>query len=391
MAIQTHAVSSVPDDILAAALALEPMIRAAAGQIEADRRLPPSLVRAMMEAGIFRMAVPRAYGGGELDPMTQVRVVEELSRMEGSVGWLAMIGAAGGPMAAFLDPPVAQRLFGPVNSVFAGMIRPPQRADVVEGGFRVTGRFRFASGCQHATMMTCGCVLYENGQPLLRADGQQKGRVMLVPVSKVTIVDTWDTTGMRGTGSHDFVVDNVFVPAEESVSVLERPRVSGPSYTFGPIYLVCHAGVPLGIARGALDFMLDLCTHKEMMPSRQLLREDTQVQETIARAEASLGAIRAYVYSSLEDLWETLCKGDKPTMRQRATYRLMMVHCHQIAKEVVSTLYDTAATSAIFRSHPLDRQMRDILTACQHRVVHPKMLRPAGRMFLGMDPEEPFF
>src|SRR5271163_4778643 len=141
MAIQTHPIASTPDDILAAARALEPMVKAAAQQIEADRRLPSALVRAMMEAGIFRMAVPRAYGGGELDPMSQVRVVEELSRMEGSVGWLAMIGAAGGPMAAFLDPPVAQRLFGQVDSVFAGMIRPPQRADVVEGGFRVSGRF----------------------------------------------------------------------------------------------------------------------------------------------------------------------------------------------------------------------------------------------------------
>ncbi len=344
-----------------------------------------------MEAGVFRMAVPRAYGGGELDPMTQVRVIEELSRMEGSVGWLAMIGAAGGPMAAFMDPPVARRLFGQVDSVGAGMIRPPQHAEVVEGGFRVSGRFRFASGCQHATMMTCGCALYQDGKPLLRADGQQKGRVLMIPASKVTIIDTWDTTGMRGTGSHDFVVDNVFVPAEESVSVLERPRVAGPLYTFVPIYLVCHAGVPLGIARSALDFMLELCTVKEMMPSRQLLREDTVVQETIGWAEASLGAARSYVYGTLEELWETLCKGDKPSIRQRAAYRLMMVHSHKIAKEVISVLYDTAATSAIFRTQPLDRQMRDILTACQHRVVHLRMLRPAGRMLLGLDPDEPFF
>jgi alkylation response protein AidB-like acyl-CoA dehydrogenase len=391
MAIQQQPTPSFPDDILAAAQALEPLVAAASDQIEADRRIPPTLARAMMEAGIFRMAAPRAYGGGELDPMTQVRVVEELSRMEGSVGWVAMIGAAGGPMAAFLDPPVAQRLFGRVDSVAAGMIRPPQHAEVVEGGFRVSGRFRFASGCQHASMMTCGCTLFEHGQPLLRADGQPKGRVMLIPASKVTIVDTWDTTGMRGTGSHDFVVDNVFVPAEESVSVLERPRIAGPLYTFAPIYLVCHAGVPLGIGRGALDSVLELCGRKEMAPTRRLLRDDTQTQETIAWAEASLGAARSYVYGTLEDLWETLCKGDKASPRQRAAYRLMMIHSHKIAKEVISVLYDLAATSAIFRAHPLDRRMRDILTACQHRVVHPKMYRPAGRVLLGLDPEEPFF
>jgi alkylation response protein AidB-like acyl-CoA dehydrogenase len=391
MPLQTQPISSAAADIFTAVQAMEPLIRDQTDQMEVDRRLPAPLVRAMMEAGIFRMAVPRVYGGAELDPMTQVRVVEELSRMEGSVGWLAMIGAAGGPMAAFLDPPVAQRLFGQVDSVFAGMIRPPQRADVVEGGFRVSGRFRFASGCQYAKAMTCGCTLYENGEPLLHPNGQQKGRVMLVPASKVTIIDTWDTTGMRGTGSHDFAVDNVFVPAEESVSVLERPRVAGPLFAYPPMYLVCHTGVPLGIARGALDSMLELSGRKELMPSRRLLRDDTQTQETIAWAEATLGAARHYAYGTLEDLWETLCKEQKPSARERATYRLMMVHVHRMAKEVITVLYDTAATSAIFRSHPLDRQMRDILTACQHRVVHMRMYRPAGRMLLGLDPEEPFF
>src|ERR1700724_1287751 len=122
MPTQTHSFPATADDLLAGVLSLEPLVKESRNQMEAERRMPPPLVRAMMEAGVFRMAVPRAYGGGEFDPMTQVRVVEELSRMEGSVGWLAMIGAAGGPMAAFLEPPVAQRLFGQVDSVFAGQI-----------------------------------------------------------------------------------------------------------------------------------------------------------------------------------------------------------------------------------------------------------------------------
>jgi alkylation response protein AidB-like acyl-CoA dehydrogenase len=391
MALQANQQPSTPDEILAAVRAMEPAIQTARDRIEAQRRLPPELLRTIMEAGVFRMAVPRVYGGGEFDPMTQVRVVEELSRMEGSVGWLAMIGAAGGPLAAFLDPPVAQRFYGSVDSVFAGQIRPPQHAEVVQGGFRVSGRYRFASGCQHASAMTCGCTLYENGKPLLHPNGQPKGRVMLIPASKVTIIDTWDTTGMRGTGSHDFVVDDVFVPAEESVSVLEPPRVAGPLYRFPPIYLVCHTGVPLGIARGALDCVLELCGRKELMPSRQLLRDDTHTQETIAWAEASIEAARNYAYGTLEDLWETLCRGDKVSVKQRAHYRLMMVYCHQSAKQVISVLYDLAATSAIFRSHPLERFARDIMTACQHRVVHPRMYRPGGRMLLGLDPDEPFF
>jgi alkylation response protein AidB-like acyl-CoA dehydrogenase len=377
--------------VLQAVEALAPQIRDAADTIEAERRLPPALARALMEAGVFRMGAPRVYGGGEFDPMSQVRVVEELSRLDGSVGWLSMIGSAGSFLAAFLAPPVAQRLFGDPYGVTAGQLRPPQRADLVAGGYRVNGTWHFASGCQHAMTLVCGCVVYERGQPRLLANGRPETRVMLVPVSAATIIDTWHTTGMCGTGSHDFTVDNVFVPFEESPNMADPPHCPGPLYVFPPLFLVSHAGVPLGIARSALDFVEELSAHKEMMPSRRLLREDTQVQETVAWAEATLGAARSYVYSTLEDLWETLCRGDGPSPRQRAQYRLMITYSHQAAKQVVTTLYDTAATSSIFRTSPLDRNMRDILTACQHRVVHLKMYRPAGRLLLGLDPEELFF
>jgi indole-3-acetate monooxygenase len=377
--------------VLHAVAALAPQIKGAADTIEAERRLPPAVARALMEAGVFRMGVPRVYGGGEFDPMSQVRVVEELSRLDGSVGWLSMIGTAGSFLAAFLAPPVAQRLFGDTYSVTAGQLRPPQRADLVDGGYRVSGTWHFASGCQHATTLVCGCVVHEQGHPRLLAHGRPETRVMLVPAAAATISDVWHTTGMRGTGSNDFTVDNVFVPFAESPNMADPPQCPGPLYVFPPLFLVTHAGVPLGIARSALDFMEELSAHKEMLPSRRLLREDTQVQETVAWAEASLEAARSYVYRTLEDLWETLCRGDQPSPRQRAHYRLMMTYAHQAAKQVVSTLYDTAATSAIFQTSPLDRTMRDIFTACQHRVVHLKMYRPAGRLLLGLDPEELFF
>jgi indole-3-acetate monooxygenase len=238
--------------------------------------------------------------------------------------------------------------------------------------------------------MACGCIVYEHGKPRLNRRGEPHIRVMLVPVSKVTIVDVWDTTGMRGTGSNDYIVDNVFVPFEESPSMAEPPRCGAPLYAFPQMYLVSHAGVPLGIARSALDFVIDLSRRKEIAPGK-LIREDTQAQETIAWAEAHLGAARAFVYSTLEDLWATLSQGDKPTVRQRANYRLMITYSHQAAKQLISKLYDLAATSSIFRTSRLERDMRDIITACQHRVVHLKMYRPAGRLLLGLDPEEPFF
>jgi alkylation response protein AidB-like acyl-CoA dehydrogenase len=337
------------------------------------------------------MGVPRIYGGPELDPMAQVRVVEELTRIEGAVGWLSMISSAGSFLAAFLKTEPAQRLFGSVESVLAGQLRPPQRADLADGGYRVSGRFHFASGSGHASVMTCGCTVYENGRPRLTRNGNPEIRVMLVPAAKTRIVDVWDTTGMRGTGSNDFVVEDVFVPFDDCPNLGSGPSyIPGPLYSWPALFLVSHAGVPLGLARNALDFVEELSARKELTPGCPL-REDGQVQETIAKAEAAIEAARCYVYRTLENLWATLCEEEKPSPRQRAHYRLMMTHAHQTAKEVINILYDLAATSAIFRSSPLERNMRDILTSSQHRVVHPKMYRPAGRLILGLDPEELFF
>jgi alkylation response protein AidB-like acyl-CoA dehydrogenase len=390
MASETPVLSETARDILETVQALQPEITDAAESMEQQRRLPPDLVPRLKEAGIFRMGVPRAYGGSELNPMEQVRVVEELSRMNGSVGWLSMIGTASGFLAGYLEPAVAQRLFGGVHTVAAGQIRPPQKAEIVDGGYRVSGKYRFASGSQYATSMVCGCFVYENGQPRRLPNGARETRVMLVPASAVKIVDVWHTTGMRGTGSNDYTVDNVFVPSNESPNMAERPVCPGPLYPFPPLFLVSHAGVPLGIARSALDYVIDLSAGKEVMPGR-IMRDDTQVEETVAWAEASLAAARSYVYSTLEDMWGTLCRKERLSTRQRAHYRMMITYSHQAAKQVIGGLYDTAATSSIVHMNPLDRDMRDILTACQHRVVHSKMYRPAGRMLLGLDADEPFF
>src|SRR5580693_2653390 len=164
MAANLRESANMESTVLEAVKALEPQIRAASGAIEENRRLPATLARSLMEAGVFRMGVPRAYDGPELDPLSQVRVVEELARIEGAVGWLSMISTAGSFIPAFLEPAAAQRLFGPVESVVAGQVRPPQRADLVEGGYRLSGTYHFGSGCQHASVITAGCNIYENGE-----------------------------------------------------------------------------------------------------------------------------------------------------------------------------------------------------------------------------------
>ncbi|MGE0681111.1 MAG: acyl-CoA dehydrogenase family protein [Candidatus Binatia bacterium] len=390
-------VAQTVNDIVKATLALEPLIQESISAMEAERRLAPRVIDALRELGAFRLAVPRVYGGLELDPMTQVRVVEELSRMDGSVGWCAMVSSAGSFAGAFLPPEVAQRVFGHVGFSLAGQVVPVGRAELVEGGYRVTGRYRFGSGCQHASVIVGGCVVFEDGQPRQLAKGRPEIRVMMFPPPACKILNTWHTTGLAGTGSHDYEVEDVFVPFAESWSFAERPPYSGPMYRFPPLFLVTHAGVPLGITRAAIDAVIELAQGKGLMPDphklfgSRLLRDESRVHEAIAVAEGSLAAARGFTYSTLTELWETLNRNEKPSPRQRALYRIMLIDVHRIAKEVVSSMYDLAATSAIYRSHPLDRLMRDILTACQHGVVHPKMYRPAGRLLLGLAAGDPLF
>jgi indole-3-acetate monooxygenase len=385
------------NNIVSATQALAPLIAESTSAMDAQRRLPERLVEALRELGAFRMAVPRAYGGLELDPMTQVRVVEELSRMDGSVGWCAMISTAGSFGSAFLSPPVAQRLCGHTNFSLAGQVMPIGRADLVDGGYRVSGRYRFGSGCQHASIIAGGCIVFEGGKPRRFPDERPEVRVMLFSPSACKILDTWHTTGLSGTGSHDYVVEDVFVPFEESWNFAERPQCSGPLYRFAPLFLVSHAGVPLGLARAALDAVEDLSQRKVLVPDphklfgSRLLRDDSRAHEAVALAEGQLAAARSFAYSSLEELWGTLTRDEKLSARQRALYRIMLIHMHRVAKEVIIAMYDLAATSAIYRTSPLDRIMRDILTACQHGMVHPKMYRPAGRMLLGLHSGDPMF
>ncbi len=383
-------------NIFAATQALAPLIKESVPAMDAERRLPAKLVDALRTLGAFRMAVPRAYGGLELDPMTQVRVVEELSRLDGSVGWCSMISTAGSFGSAFLAPEVAQRLCGHNAFSLAGQVVPIGRAELVAGGYRVSGRYRFGSGCNHASIMAGGSVIFEDGKPRL-VDGRPDIRVMTFPPSSCTILDTWYTTGLVGTGSNDYVVENVFVPFDESWNFAERPQIAGPLYCFAPLFLVSHAGVPLGIARSAIDAVTELASRKDLMPDphklfgSRKLADDSRAHEAIAIAEGELAAARAFTYSSLEELWQTLQRGERLSPRQRALYRIMLIYVHRVAKEVTAKMYDLAATSAIYRSNPLDRLMRDILTACQHGIVHPKMYRPAGRMLLGMEAGDPMF
>jgi indole-3-acetate monooxygenase len=281
-----------------AANALAPQIQASAEEGERMRRLPLPVVQAMAQAGLFRLWIPRALGGEEADPMTLVRVVEEVSRADGAAGWCAAIGGEYGAFGGYLSAGAACEIYGsdPLG-ITGGAFRPFGRAVVVEGGYRVTGRWPLGSGCQHSAWIVGGCQILQEDQPRLDPDGTPVTRLLFFPAASCEILDTWHSIGLRGTGSHDYAVTDVFVPAAHSLSFREPPVEPGPLYAMPTIALFATvlAAVPLGIARHAINILTELAGTKIASRSRRTLRGDATMQADLGRAEALLRSGRAFL------------------------------------------------------------------------------------------------
>jgi len=379
---------SATEAVLAKIRALAPTVNAGLSRMDRECRLTPEVVDGLIATGLFRASVPRAYDGLELDPVSQTRLVEACSRLDGSVGWIAMIGVVGGHIAASLPPAVAREFFARDDAICAGQgFSVGQRADVVPGGWRVSGRFTFGSGVCHARMMFFSVGLYENGQPVLTANGTPRTRILVTSASNVRIIETWDTLGMRGTGSHDFTMENLFVPTDYSFDMGQVPRVDAPLYKAPALPISYQAGVPLGIARAALDEAHALCRTKRVIPGNHLLQDDPRTQECIGRAETNLAAARNYIFDVLTDAWATLSAGQPLSPEQRTACRMTLVHAHEAGRKVVDSMVNLAATSSLGRSSVLERALRDIITASQHRQVHPRHYAGGGRAYLGVSQE----
>src|SRR5499433_2225660 len=247
---------------LEAARELAPMIRSCADQIEADRELPQSLFEALADAGLFKLALPRSLGGAEIDLPTYVQVLEEIGKADASAGWIVNQCAVFATYAARMPRDIARLIWiDTPRSIVANTPLPTGQAIVVPGGYRVTGRQGFSTGCRHATWLASHAQVVENGQRRLDPDGQPETRYLYVPVAEAELLDTWHVRGMRGTGTHHFAVDDVFVPEERSVL-----SATAPIYEPGPLYQIPRtllfasgdAAVALGMARTALETFFDL-------------------------------------------------------------------------------------------------------------------------------------
>ena len=379
-------------DLVAAARGLAPRIRTLRADIERQRRLPPELVAALHELKLFRLFIPGELGGLQTDLLTAARVVEQVAIADGSAGWSLMIGSTYGLMAALLPRDTARDIFGPPDAVAAGALRPTGTARVVEGGYRVDGRWAFASGIPHATYWNAGCLVMEGATQRTTAAGAPEVRLVFFPPQDSELIDTWDVGGLRGTGSHDYAVRDLFVPAARSATLDDRPWAAGALYRV-PIQALLDtsmAAVGLGIGRAAIDAFVELAAAKPASAgSATPLAERALAQAAVARAEAALLSARGFLYDTAGGIWDDVRRGCPPDARRLAIARLARINAIAASSQAVDLVYEAGGGSSIYATSPLERCLRDIRTASQHVSMATANYEIIGRVLLGLPPDRP--
>lgn len=357
-------------------------------EIERLRHLPADLSAQFARAGFYRMLVPKLYGGLEVHPTTFFDVVERLGRVDGASAWCVMISATAASCSAFLPAQVSGRIFGDPEVCFAGVFAPrgtavPETRDGVEG-YRVSGRWQWGSASRNAHFITGGClVLDADGKPRKLPNGMPLIRSMVFAPSQVELLDTWDVSGLCGTGSTDFEVRDVFVPHDLSYSYLTDTPVNVPLFAFPRFGLLALgiAAASLGMARGAIDALSVLAGAKKPDASSKVLAQRPSVQQQVAQAEALLRSARAFVGEAIDAAWAAALDGTVSTSH-RADLRLAATHAVGSAARAVDLMYGLGGGSSVYRQSSLQRHFRDVHVATQHMMVGESTLELVGRLML---------
>ena len=372
---------------LEVARTLRPLIRQHADVIESERRLPERVVDALVSNGVFKLLAPRTFGGAEADPITACRVIEELSEADGSTGWCAMLGISYGLFGGLVPERAAHEIFAEPRAIVAGSFRPSGTARTTEKGYVVSGQWPFGSGIMHSTWAIGGCQILDGDTPRRTPTGAPVTRVLLFPIRDVKIIDTWHVAGLRGTGSHDYAVTDVVVPAHHSFSFAEEPVHGGALYTLPAVALFTAliACVALGIARHALEAFKELATSKASARSQIVLRDQAQVRSDIGEAEGLLRAGRAFLYETVGSIWDVALRGRRLTWEQRGLLWLAATQAVTQSLQAVDLMFRAGGATSIYVTSPLERCLRDIRTAAQHHVVTPANYEVLGQLSLGLD------
>jgi alkylation response protein AidB-like acyl-CoA dehydrogenase len=376
------------EDLFSRVHELGPLIRA--HQLESDqlRRIAQPVADAFFERDLFRILLPVELGGAGVDLLTSMELVELAATYDGSAGWIFEIGIGGMVRLGFLPAEEARRIAAEPGAFVTGTFAPRGRAVEVPGGYVISGRWPFASGIRHATWVAAGCFVTDaDGQP---ASGQEPQVVhAFVPVTAATVLDTWHVGGMRGTGSTEYTLDDVFVPTEHT-SLPARRQFATPAPIFPLLDTTLgttFAFVALGIARTTIEGLIELATRQmNAHADGSSLRDRTSTQYEVARAEAMLEAARTNLVDAVTLLCETSARGNPISLPLRARLRRAMVHAGETSVAVVEQMYRTAGSAALFESAPFERGLRDVHAVVAQTWLQRATMEDAGRVRLGLAP-----
>jgi indole-3-acetate monooxygenase len=399
MAEETH----LPVDIDAqplvqAAAALQPVLRRYREETEREQRLPPALVEQLRAAGFYRMVIPRALGGLQADPLTYLRVVELLAEGAGSVGWNLANNSIGQLVTLGLPEEGVQEIYAHrADTIIAGTAVPGGgQAMPVAGGYRVSGHWQFGSGCQESAWMLGSFQILDDGRPRCRPDGGPLYWRGVFPRADAEIVPgSWDVAGLRGTGSFDWTVENVFLPERRTMPQvgipLENQWARWPGITYAlPVQAWVgphHSAVITGIAGAGIKALIELAVEKTPRGRGPgMLCENPQVQDAIGRADAILNAGRAYRSAQIAELWATIAAGNETTLEQRARCRLAAIYAGDSARAAMDLMYRHGGSTSVKRESRLAECWRDLHVVGQTVTIAPEWYPLGGRVYLGMDP-----
>lgn len=353
--------------------------------IERERRLPPELLDALHAGGWFGLLLPKAYGGSETDPVSFVETIAEIARHDASTAWCLCQNSVCSMVAAFVAPEVAGEMFArDPRAVLAWGPGPNARALPVDGGWRISGSFAFASGGRHANWLGGYCKI----------DGSAHGRTMLFRADKAKWTDIWQVIGLRGTASDAYEVKDLFVPEAFSVARDDQAerRYPGPLYCLptGAMFAAGFAGVATGLSRALIDALAALALEKTPRGYKTKLRENALFQADLAQAEARLRAARMYLIGTLAEVWREVEKTNRLTLDQRMAIRLAASQALHEAVAAGDAAYHAAGATAVFERNAFERRFRDLHAVAQQLQGRRAHFETVGRYLLGLEPDLAF-
>lgn len=356
-------------------------------EIEASRQLPSDIARQLGTAGFYRMFIAERLGGLEVPPAVAAQVYEALAQGDAACGWVAFIGATTGLALARMTDDASRELFAAPETLITGVFAASGNAVKVEGGFRVNGRWQWGSGSPNADWIGGGCMLTEAGTLLTSSSGVPRNHMLFFKPADVHSLDTWHTSGLRGTGSTDFEVRDLFVPERHASGYLVKDVPDRPLFRFPQFALLAHgvAAVAMGIARASIEELIRIAAGKKRYGTSVTLANRAHAQVEVALAEARLRSARAFFYETIDAAWSLALEGKPASLIMRRDLRLSTTHAMQTSTQVVDAMYTLAGGGAVYETSPLQRHLRDVHVATQHIMVSSNTLETIGQLLLGIE------